>query len=306
MEMDTVDLIESFRQDCRLRGFSPKTCSVYPYMVSVFHRFLDGRSLLEVDKSIMKAYLSHLRETGLRQNSIKLTFTSLSSFYDFLEEEELIKSNPVRSMRKRYLHSYKDHDESQMRQLISVEQAANLTNSILDTRDRALVVMLLKTGMRINELLSLDAEDVDIEEMLIRIKPTAKRSNRIVYFDGETAEMLGKWLRAREKRNGKKNPALFLSRLGRRLDSAMAERLVARYAARLGLHDPASNRLEDRFTPHCCRHWFTTHLIRAGMSRDFVKELRGDVRHEAIDIYNHIDKKELRESYLAHIPQLGI
>jgi hypothetical protein len=42
------------------------------------------------------------------------------------------------------------------------------------------------------------------------------------------------------------------------------------------------------------------------MPRDFIKELRGDVRHEAIDIYNHIDKKELRESYLAHIPQLGI
>ncbi len=65
-------------------------------------------------------------------------------------------------------------------------------------------------------------------------------------------------------------------------------------------------RLEDRFTPHCCRHWFVTHLLRAGMSRDFVKELRGDTRGEAIDIYNHIDKKDLRESYLAHIPQLGI
>ena len=42
------------------------------------------------------------------------------------------------------------------------------------------------------------------------------------------------------------------------------------------------------------------------MPRDFVKEIRGDVRREAIDIYNHIDKEELRESYLAHIPQLGI
>jgi integrase/recombinase XerD len=48
------------------------------------------------------------------------------------------------------------------------------------------------------------------------------------------------------------------------------------------------------------------HLLRAGISRDFVKELQGDKRGEAIDIYNHIDKKELGESYLAHIPQLGI
>ncbi|UEC43438.1 MAG: hypothetical protein METHAR1v1_1400004 [Methanothrix sp.] len=58
--------------------------------------------------------------------------------------------------------------------------------------------------------------------------------------------------------------------------------------------------------PHCCRHWFTTHLRRAGMPREFIQGLRGDVRKEAIDIYDHIDRKELRESYLAHIPQLGI
>jgi integrase/recombinase XerD len=42
------------------------------------------------------------------------------------------------------------------------------------------------------------------------------------------------------------------------------------------------------------------------MSREFIQELRGDARREVIDIYDHIDKKELRESYLVHIPQLGI
>jgi integrase/recombinase XerD len=47
-------------------------------------------------------------------------------------------------------------------------------------------------------------------------------------------------------------------------------------------------------------------LLRAGMEKDFVKELRGDKRGEAIDLYNRIDKKELKESYLANIPQLGI
>jgi len=47
-------------------------------------------------------------------------------------------------------------------------------------------------------------------------------------------------------------------------------------------------------------------LRRAGMPREFIQELRGDIRREAIDIYDHIDKKELKESYMAHIPQLGI
>jgi integrase/recombinase XerD len=64
--------------------------------------------------------------------------------------------------------------------------------------------------------------------------------------------------------------------------------------------------MEDHFSPHCCRHWFTTHLRRAGMKREFIQELRGDRRRDAIDIYDHIDKEELREAYLAYIPQLGI
>jgi hypothetical protein len=47
-------------------------------------------------------------------------------------------------------------------------------------------------------------------------------------------------------------------------------------------------------------------LRRAGMPREFIQELRGDVRREAIAIYDHIDQKELKESYLTHIPQLGV
>ena len=82
--------------------------------------------------------------------------------------------------------------------------------------------------------------------------------------------------------------------------------MVEKVATQVGLHDPTSERMEDHFSPHCCRHWFTTHLRRADMPREFIQELRGDVWKEAIDIYDHIDRKELRESYLAHIPQLGI
>jgi integrase/recombinase XerD len=93
---------------------------------------------------------------------------------------------------------------------------------------------------------------------------------------------------------------------GTRLQSAAVDILVREAAERIGLHNHSSEKLEEKFTPHCCRHWFTTHLRRAGMPREFIQELRGDVRKEAIDIYDHIDKKELKESYLAHMPRLGV
>jgi len=66
------------------------------------------------------------------------------------------------------------------------------------------------------------------------------------------------------------------------------------------------NIFEDRRSlwPAQLPAFFTTHLRRAGMRREFIQELRGDSRREAIDIYDHIDFKELKEAYLACIPKL--
>jgi len=110
----------------------------------------------------------------------------------------------------------------------------------------------------------------------------------------------------REGVNRKKETALFISSWGNRISRNDVSQAVTNAAERVGLHNPQSERMEDRFSPHCCRHWFTTHLRRAGMRREFIQELRGDSRREAIDIYDHIDLKELKEAYMAAIPQLGI
>jgi len=148
--------------------------------------------------------------------------------------------------------------------------------------------------------------DVDLVENTVRLKPTAKRSNRTLFLDDEAAYLLRRWLRVREGVNRRNESALFLSKWGYRISRNDVYRLVVEAAARVDLHDASSERLEDHFSPHCCRHWFCTHLFRAGMRREFIKELRGDSRKEAFDLYNHIDLEELREAYLACIPQLGI
>jgi integrase/recombinase XerD len=302
-----MNLLLQFQEDCRVRGLAKVTCYTYPKYVQSFAKFIQPKALQDANKNDLKSYLSYLRlERKLRQKSIERMFSALATFYDYLIEEELIAMNPVRPIQKRYLRAYKDMDESQMRRIISVEEASRLVSSILDTRDRAIVLLLLKTGIRCNELTSLDLESVDLKEQTLRLKPTAKRSNRVVYFDNEAVTALSRWITVRQDRNKKNCPALFLNKKGTRLENRGVLGLVTKIAKNVGLHDPSSPRMEEHFSPHNCRHWFTTHLIRSGMSRDFVKELRGDIRHEAIDIYNHIDKKELRESYLAHIPQLGI
>jgi len=309
MNPPSLDLIDQFRDDCDVRGMSPESTRRYYSSLRIYVQYLSSinQDLLLVDKNTIKGFLDYLRrERRVGQKTVENYFCALSSFYEFLEYEGYIDRNPINSVRKRYLRRYKDNDDGQVRKLISVEDMARLINSVLDIRDKAIIALLAKTGIRRNELIKLDVDDVDLIEGSIRLKPTPKRTNRTVFFDDETAIILHRWLRARASRNHKNSSALFINNEGGRLNRNGVYTVVTKAAERIGLHDPSSERTEDHFSPHCCRHWFTTHLRRAGMPREFIQELRGDVRREAIDIYDHIDKMELRESYLAHIPQLGI
>ena len=260
---------------------------------------------LFVEKKDLKAYLLRMQESGVKYTTIERAFASLSSFYAFLEDDEQIESNPLPAFRRRYVRQYKEDGCKERRQLISVEQASMLVNSTLNTRDRAIITLLLKTGMRRGELCALDVHDVDLEKMEIRLKPTAKRSNLLLFFDYEAAEVLQTWLRSRKTRNKNGIDALFPSRWGTRLKGREIENIMKKHAERVGLHKK-DGRLEEKFGPHCCRHWLTTHLLRSGMRRDYVKWIRGDSMGEAIDIYYHVDEEDVRKEYLAHIPQLGV
>ena len=303
------ELLEQYRADCEIRGMSPESLRRYISSLKIYNKYLQERNLdlLNVDRNILRNFLEYLRkDRNVSLKTVENYFTSIAGLYEFLEYEGYVDKNPVPSVRKRYIRRYKDNDDGQMRKLISVEEMAKLINSTLDVRDKAIITLLAKTGIRRNELIKLDVDDIDWVDQSIRLKPTPKRTNRTIFFDDEAALILHRWTRARDTRNEKNSKALFINNLGGRLNRNGVYLAVTKPAERLGLHNPKSERMEDHFSPHCCRHWFTTHLRRAGMSREFIQELRGDVRREAIDIYDHIDKKELRESYLAHIPQLGV
>jgi integrase/recombinase XerD len=124
----TGDLIQLFSVDCVDRGLTQYTVRSYTMNTRHFIEYLRKQDVdaFAVDKNNLRSYLNDLRTRKLKHASIVKIFTSISAFYDFLVEEDLITVNPVQRMRKRYLHSYKEHDESQMRRTISVEEASKL------------------------------------------------------------------------------------------------------------------------------------------------------------------------------------
>ena len=303
-------LLMLFVDDCRDRNLTEESVRHYRAVASAFMRYLGSRRLtaLAVDKAVLVEYLRQRRSEGIDQKTLENNFSVISSLYEYLVFEGLLNVNPVTGVRKRYLRRYKDEgdvDAESPRKLISVEQMSLLINSVLDTRDKAIMTIYAKTGVRRGELIAMDVTDIDWEEQSITLKKFKKRSGRVAFFDDEASRVLKRWVIQRDKLQPQ-SPALFLGEKGGRLKRNGVYSMVVKYAKQVGLHDSTSSRPEDHFTPHCFRHWFTTHLRRAGMDREFIKALRGDRRKQAIDIYDRIDPEELRKQYLAYVPQLGL
>ncbi len=308
-------LIKEYLTDAKCMDLTRKTIDNYRSCLTVFSDVID-KSLLDIainDLKNFKLYLENLKNRynePLSVSTISRYFSALQSLYEYLEFENYIDTSPMPKFRKRYLREYKrkrySDDGSSRRKLISIEEMGMLVNSIMDPRDKAVVIVLAKTGVRREELSHIDVDDIDWLEQCIHLKPIPKRTNLDVFFDDECARVLKRWMTSRSNRKNSGTKALFLNERGGRLGRNAIFELIVKYATRVGLHNPSSHRIQDRFTTHCTRHWFSTWLLRNGMKREYVKELRGDARHEAVDLYHHIDRKDLRDSYLACIPQLGV
>lgn len=303
-------LIENFAEDARLRGLTKETLRAYLSYLGILSGFLGtrGTGFVDTDAGLLKDVLRFVLSRGVKAKTVRAYFSALSSLCDYLQYEGLIPANPVPPFRKRYLRDYKKRrgEDDGVRRLLSVEEARLLVGSTLDPRDRAMVYVLAKTGVRREELIAMDVDEVDFMAGAIRLKPHPKRSNAIVFFDDECARALRAWLRAREEYAlGCGEPALFVGQHGGRLRRQGVYEAVVGQAIACGLQTADEKTPGRRVTPHVFRHFFTTMLRRNGMPREFIKWLRGDARNEAIDIYDHIDPDEVRKAYLACVPRLG-
>jgi len=309
-----AELLDEFLQDARIRGWSQWAIKSSEYTLKIFFKQI-GKNCIDVDMDDLRKYLIYLQSRPGRMGrtkpsyaTIKKNIDNLASFYEYLEFEDRVVKSPVPKFRQRYvqpLSSGKNGDVP--RQIITVRQMSELVSTTVDSQEKAVICLLAKTGIRAGELIAIDLEDIDWANLSIKLKPNGKRSNLTVFFDNECGKVLKRWISSRNALVKGKMQALFVIPVNcHRINHSFVTRIIERNAARIGLHDEKSGDLSKRFTPHCCRHWFTTHMRKGGMPREYIKELRGDTRGETIDIYDHIDMEELKAAYLECVPKLGI
>ncbi len=245
-----------------------------------FLNSLRGRRVRDTKRSDLEAFVEWEQDRGYKLSTVRTALARIYAFLSFLVEEEIIPPDiVVRKVKLRVPERLpRAMDPAHVRRLLSV---------IDDTRDRAMVLVLLRTGMRIGELLNTRVSDITTRERTITIFEGRKnRRGRIVYLTDDALGALKAWLTKRDC----PGEFVFHARGRTRMSYTTARMRFEKHLKIAGL-------LHKGYSLHCLRHTFASELLNAGMRLECLQELLG---HDSIEVtrrYARLTNKTRKEEY---------
>ncbi len=250
-------------------------------------------SLEDVDKHILRDYISWLMDQDVVKRSIARKLSAIRSFYRYLIREDLISANPLEKASTPKL-------DKRLPSFLTVEETVRLLEAPdlskpEGLRDHALLELLYASGLRVSELVNLDMEQVNLNTSEIRVWGKGSKE-RMVLIGEPAVQALNAYLsRGRPEFLGKRRSnALFLNRYGGRLLARRVQKILGKYA-----HFAS---IDKRVHPHLLRHTFATHLLDGGADLRVVQELLGHAQLSSTQIYTHVTKSQAKKIYLSAHP----
>lgn len=335
----TNDPIAYFLQDIEFQGKTERTRSAYERVLRDFEAFLreeypHANAPSEATHRACMAWI-HSQRNDLAGSSLATYASYLHRFYAYMTQVGEFEENPMALVVEQMDESI---DVDPVRREISVEEMRTFVAKVTHPLSQALIVTLLKTGMRAGELCNLDLRDIHLRTDAIEIdveprpqlngKPNSiyvsseparghtangeertasnkRRRPTVLPVDDELRETLVRWLAVRPDAHSLADP-FFVStarRWGCRITAHTVHHTVERHARKRGWYRTGGGASEN-VTPHYFRHFFTTYLRGQTGERGIVKYLRGDVADDIIDTYTHNWGDQVRETYEANIYRL--
>ena len=270
------------------RRLSPRTVTAYASDLAAYLRWCERSSTDPVrpDRRDVRRYLAEMTSSGYSRRTTARRLSSLRGFLGFLERRGVAADDPSAALRA----------PKQPRRLPKVIEEPTL-DALLDApdtetpaglRDGAILELLYATGLRVAELSSLDIGDVDLAQGLA--KATGKGDKqRIVPLHRAAIARIKAWLTAGRPQMTRidSGEALFLNRLGTRMQPGAVRRMMTRYLREIGAATSLS--------PHTIRHTFATRLLENGADLRTVQELLGHVALSTTQIYTHVSVRRLQD-----------
>lgn len=259
-----------------------------------------------VSEQELKKWIQDMRNRELKDVSIKLSVALVKRFFDYLiESPDHVYTKTNLCAR---IYGKLNHGRTQTRRPFkTVEQIAQMIKSAYMPRDRALLTVLAKTGIRRSEIIGLNVSDVDFKDSLLNVDKHYDQSHvmipgrkngvsSVIPLDAETIKVLKTYIAVRQP----VDDALFVSRNGLRLDGGIIYDIVKAYAEKSGMG--------SELGPHYFRAWATYILAMSGCKPEVVQWIRGDAPDTMANFYTHqiLSLDDVRREFLRCVPQFGL
>ena len=200
--------------------------------------------------------------------------------YLSIEEIELLLDRP-------YIEGLKYKEELKDKKHNNSQWLKRSRNKLFTAkRDYAILNLFYSSGIRLNELVTLDLNDINFNRAVVRVLGKGNKE-REATLTNEAIKILQSYLKARSLWKGNKGKAVFLSRSGSRITKMNIQRNIERYGKEAGIN--------KKVTPHMLRHSIATHYLNAGMD---IRKIQNFLGHESLastQIYTHLVTDDQRE-----------
>jgi site-specific recombinase XerD len=236
--------------------------------------------LEEVMREDLEAFIEHEQDRDLKITTVKTKLACIVAFLRFLIERDIVREAVLRRKIRLKLPDAlpRAMNPSDVRKLIAI---------IDNTRDRALILLLLRTGIRIGEALGLTLNDLDIRDRKVHLFEGEKNSmGRVVYLSDDALFALKRWLVQRDL----KKEFVFYTQCHQGMCYSSARILFVKYLKKAGLEHKG-------YTVHSLRHTFASELLNAGMRLECLQQLLGHHDVEVTRRYARLTDKTREEEY---------
>ena len=272
LDLPAKDHFESYLRHKSRMNHKPKTIESSFTSITFFLGFYKGSGksdIAQIERSDLLAFIEREQGRGMHITTVKTRTASIVAFLHFLMEQEVI---PWSALKKTIRFKLPET----LPKAMNPKDVVRLVAVVHDARDRALILLLLRTGMRIGEALGLTINDIDLKEKKVRLMQGEKNNiGRVVYLSNDALFACKRWLSVR-----KEEQYLFYGQHGRLSYSAARDRFF-----------------QKGYTVHCLRHTYASELLNAGVRLEVLQQLLG---HEDIEItrrYARLTDKTREEEY---------
>ena len=243
----------------------------------------ENKEINNISLNDIRNYLKYLYDKKYTNATIARKISTLKSFFKYLENENIIKTNPMllisNPKKEKKLPNFLNYED-----LDKLLNAPNLKTEE-GKRDALIIEMLYSTGIRVSEIVNIKINDINKSDNSIIILGKGNKE-RYVYYGSKCQNLLENYL-ANKTINSE---YLFPNKHGKKLNDRAVRTIIDKNTKIAGL--------KIKVTPHTLRHTYATHMLNEGADLKSVGDLLGHENLSTTQIYTHVSNERLRNIYL--------